>query len=107
MFNNFFLFENRVVYEIMWKNIVEPDIPQITIWRLHITYRMPKATDTHSEYVILIAFSTATMVEQTRLNITSYVYFLSCYFCFYDTIDLDVISMTSSQDIFVFPNRLQ
>jgi hypothetical protein len=31
------------------------------------------ATDTYSEYVILIDFFTATMVEQTRLNVTSYV----------------------------------
>jgi len=25
--------ENRAVYEIMWKNILLPDRPQITIWR--------------------------------------------------------------------------
>ena len=32
MFNNtFFFLENRAVYEIMWKNAVEPDRPQITI----------------------------------------------------------------------------
>jgi hypothetical protein len=30
VFNNFFL-ENRAVYEIMWKNIVQPDRPQMTI----------------------------------------------------------------------------
>ena len=29
MFNNIFL-ENRTVYEIMWKNIVEPGRPQMT-----------------------------------------------------------------------------
>jgi len=29
-----FFFENRAVYEIMWKNIVEPDRPQMTIWRM-------------------------------------------------------------------------
>jgi hypothetical protein len=27
----FFFFENRTVYEIMWKNIVEADRPQMTI----------------------------------------------------------------------------
>jgi len=27
------LFENRVTYEITWKNIVQPDRPQKTIWR--------------------------------------------------------------------------
>jgi hypothetical protein len=30
----FFFPENRVTYEIMWKNIVEPSRPQVTIWRM-------------------------------------------------------------------------
>jgi len=30
MFNNFFS-ENRAVYEIMWKNTVETDRPQMTM----------------------------------------------------------------------------
>ena len=29
----FFFFANRGIYEIMWKNIVESDRPQMTIWR--------------------------------------------------------------------------
>jgi len=36
MFSNLF-FENRAVYEIMWKNIVEPDRPQITIQCIYIS----------------------------------------------------------------------
>jgi len=28
----FFSFENRAVYEIMWKNIVQPDGPQMVIY---------------------------------------------------------------------------
>jgi hypothetical protein len=31
MFNNFFS-ENRAICEIMWKNMVQPDRPQMTIW---------------------------------------------------------------------------
>ena len=31
MFNNF-CFENRAVYEKMWKNTVESDRPQMTMW---------------------------------------------------------------------------
>jgi hypothetical protein len=50
------LFENRAVYEIMWKNILEPDRPQIGIWRMRIACWIFKVTDTHSEYVTLIAF---------------------------------------------------
>ena len=51
-----FFFENRAVYEIMWKSIVDPDRPQITIWRTSIACWIPKATNTHSECVILITF---------------------------------------------------
>ena len=32
----FFLFENRALYEIRWKNIAEPGRPQMTIWCMHI-----------------------------------------------------------------------
>jgi len=34
IFNNFFS-ENLAIYEIMRKNIVEPDRPRMTIWRMH------------------------------------------------------------------------
>ena len=30
--------ENHAVYEIMWKNIVQPGRPQMTIWRMRIAY---------------------------------------------------------------------
>jgi len=52
----FFIVENRSVYEIMLKNIVEPYRPQMTIWRMRIACWVPKVTKTHSEYVILIDF---------------------------------------------------
>jgi hypothetical protein len=48
MFSIFSL-ENRVIYEIMWENIVEPS-RRIACW-------IPKATNKHSEYVIVIAIS--------------------------------------------------
>jgi hypothetical protein len=52
-----FLFENLAVYEIMWrKKIVELDRPQMKMWRMRITCWVKEATDTHSEYVMLIAF---------------------------------------------------
>jgi hypothetical protein len=51
MFNNF-LFENHTVYEIMWKNVVEPDGAQIRAWRLPFASCITKATNTQSEYVI-------------------------------------------------------
>jgi len=50
-------FENRALYGVMWKNMIEPDRPQKTTWRLCILCWVPKATDRHSEYVIRIAFT--------------------------------------------------
>ena len=55
MFNNvFFFFENLSVYEIMWKIAVELEKPHMTIWRMRIACWVTKATNTHSEYVLLI-----------------------------------------------------
>jgi hypothetical protein len=52
-----FLFpENRAVYKIIWKNIIEPGRPQMTIWRMRIACWITKATNTHPAYVMLVAF---------------------------------------------------
>jgi hypothetical protein len=40
----------------MWANMVERGRLQMTIWRMRIACWIPKATDTHSEYVIFNAF---------------------------------------------------
>ena len=48
-------FENLAVYEIMWKNIVERDRPQMTVWRMRIACWIRKATNTQG-CVILIDF---------------------------------------------------
>ena len=40
----------------MWKNIVEGDRLQVTIWRMRTACWSLKATNTLSEYVIIIAF---------------------------------------------------
>jgi hypothetical protein len=41
---------------VKWKNIAEPDRPQMKIRYMRIAYWIPKFTATHPEYVILIAF---------------------------------------------------
>jgi len=46
MFNDLF-FENRTVYNIMWNNIEQRGMPQMTIWRMHIACWIPKATNTN------------------------------------------------------------
>jgi hypothetical protein len=48
--------ENRAVYAIMWKNIVERGRPQTTIWRTHVPSGIPKAANIHSGCVLLIDF---------------------------------------------------
>jgi len=55
MINNFFS-KNCAIYEMMWKNMVEPERPQMTIWRMRFVCRPTKVKETHSEYVISIAF---------------------------------------------------
>jgi len=52
-FNHFL--ENCAVYEIMWKDIVERSRPHMTIWRKRIACWITNVTNTHSEYVMLIA----------------------------------------------------
>ena len=70
MFNNLF---NSKLYEIKWKNIVETDRPRMTIWRMHITCTVTKATNAHSEYVILIAFSRQKLLQE-RDSVLRYTY---------------------------------
>jgi hypothetical protein len=55
VFSKFFP-EYLAVYEIMWKNTVKPGRPQMARWGMRIACWIPKATNIHSEYVILIAF---------------------------------------------------
>jgi hypothetical protein len=50
------LHENRAVNDILWKNVIEPARPQLTVWRMRIACWSPKATNAQSEYVTLIAF---------------------------------------------------
>ena len=64
-----FFFENRAVYEIMWKNIVEWSRPQMTIWRMSIAYWITKATNTNSEYVILIAVARRQRLHERTLTL--------------------------------------
>jgi len=79
MFNTFFFFENRTVDETMLKYIVQIDRLQMAIWRMPFSYWMSNSTNTHSEYVILIAIPQQLMVFRTRCNVTLHERSLSCY----------------------------
>jgi len=56
VFSNFFFKENYAVNETTWKNIVEPDRPQMKRWRRRFACWIPKATNTPTDYVILMFF---------------------------------------------------
>ena len=75
-----FFSEKHAGYEIMWKNLVESDRPQMTIWLMRIPFWEPKATITRSEYVRSVYwFPTANLVAPTRFSVTLYVRCLSCW----------------------------
>jgi len=66
-------FVKRAVYEIMWKSILEPVRPQMTIWRMRIACWITKATNTHSKYSILIAVPQQQWVHE-RGSMLRYTY---------------------------------
>ena len=68
-----FFSENRVICEVMWKIMVQPDTTQMTIWRMHFECWTTKATDTHSKYVIPINFPRQQCLPE-RASMLSYTY---------------------------------
>jgi len=57
----------------MWKNTVERGRPQMTTWRMRIACWIHKSTNTHSEYVILIAFPLQRWLHE-RASMLRYAY---------------------------------
>jgi hypothetical protein len=55
LYVHFFSPENLTVYEIMCKNMIEAGRPLMTIRRMCFACWINEATNTESEYVILIA----------------------------------------------------
>jgi hypothetical protein len=68
-FSGFFS-ENVAICEIMWKNIVTL---HMTVWRMRIACWVPKATNTHSQYVILVAFPLQQWLHE-RASLLRYTY---------------------------------
>jgi hypothetical protein len=66
----------------MWKSVVEPDRPQMTIWRKRIACWIRKATDTHSQYVKLIAFPLQQWLRD-GVSMLRYTY-IAFFLCFPD-----------------------
>jgi len=80
IFNNCFVFENRAVYEIMWKNMVVRCRPHMIVWRMCTACWITKAANTHSEYVVFIVFPLQQWLQE-RPSILRYTC-ISCLFAF-------------------------
>jgi len=65
-------------YQIMWKNVVEPERPQMTIWRIRMACWIPKATNTHSEYLILIVLPLQQLLYELATVFRLYAHCRSC-----------------------------
>jgi len=70
MFEHFF---SKVASE----NTIEADRPQVTIWHIRIAFRIPKTTNTRSEYVTLIVFPLQQWSSERASMLTLYVRCLS------------------------------
>jgi len=69
--------------------MTEPDRPHMTIWRMFIACLIPKATDSHSEYVILIAFPRQQLwCERVHCLSSSLLFFKKASFVVYGMIIL-------------------
>jgi len=62
----------------MWKNIVELDRSQMTVWRMRIACWIPKSTNAHTEYVIL-NISPLQQWRRERTLLLPYTY-IACFF---------------------------
>ena len=83
MFNNFLFSKNHTVYKKMWRITLERVKLRKKIWCTRIACWLPKATDTHSEYVMLIAFPLQQWLRE-RAWMIRYNY-IACLVWFYQT----------------------
>jgi hypothetical protein len=76
--------DNRAIFEIMRKNMVELDRPQIKVSRMRMSSCVPVATNTQTQYVILIASALQQLLCEPPsvlhsllmlLNILLYIFF--------------------------------
>jgi len=76
-----FFSENCAVYEITWENMVKRGRPHMTIWRMRIACWITKATNTHSQYVIFIAFPLQQWLHE-RASMLRYTYMACIVFAY-------------------------
>jgi hypothetical protein len=102
MFNSLF-FDNIPFYETIWKNTVQPNESHMTTFSTHTACWMPKATNTHSEYVKLIAFPLQQWLKE-RDCVLRYTYIV-CLVEWYNTEYNTGCDMTDAE-FCVFPGHV-
>ena len=83
MLINFFFRKSCLFFWIIFKYKVEPDRPQIKIWPMRTACCITRATNTHSQYVILIAFPLQQCLHE-RASMLRYTY-IACLVISYST----------------------
>jgi hypothetical protein len=79
VFNTIFLKSIRLSVNVeKYGRTRQTEVAVCLLWKMHNACWIHKATNTHSQYLILDAFSTATLVTRTRLIFTFYLHCLSC-----------------------------
>jgi hypothetical protein len=58
----------------MYKNMVDPERPQTTIWRVRVACRTTKATKIYSEYLMLIALPRQQWLRERALTFRLYTH---------------------------------
>ena len=84
----------------MRKNTVEPDRPQMTIRRMRFACWIPRATNTHSEYVILIGFLLQQWSHE-HASMLGYTY-IACLILFLGTTTKMFILLMLGCDVYSF-----
>ena len=84
VFNNFFFSENLAACEIMWKDMAISYRSRMTVRRMRVARCITKATDTRSEYVILvlIPFPLQQWLRGRASLLRLHVHCLSCLYSF-------------------------
>jgi len=79
MRKKFFFFENRVIYETSWKkSCAARHAKDYVIRRMHIAFWVPKAKNTHSKYLVLIAFPQQQCLHERVSTLRLFVPCKSC-----------------------------
>jgi uncharacterized membrane protein YbaN (DUF454 family) len=71
-------FQNLVVYDIMWENIVELERQWMTIWLMRVAFWLTKRTDTHKKMQYALLFHCKNDKPKRISMLRLYIHFL-CY----------------------------